>query len=188
MPRNKRTAANKRNNPSPRSAKNAVPSAVLDPAAQKKADEQRQREQENALIGEINWQWRKFALGIMNGLNNYQAYAQAYDIKDVDTNERAYQVAAASAARLLKNVNFKAFWRELLTEQGFNDDVVDSQMLMLITDPLTPHTVRRAAIRDYNELQGRIIKKATLTDDEGKSLFDVDSFTVKVVKSATSKK
>lgn len=179
MPRNKRTAKSKRNS--------AVPNAVLDPRAQAKADEQAKREAENALIGEINWQWRKFALGIMNGLNNYKAYAEAYDIKNVDTDERAYRVAAASAARLLKNVNFKTFWRELLTEQGFNDDVVDSQMLMLITDPLTPHTVKRAAIRDYNELQGRIVKKATLTDDEGKSLFDVDSFTVKVVKSAERK-
>lgn len=185
MPRSKQTDDDKHGKRKRRSTRKAVPATVLDPHAQEKADQQRQREAEDAMLGEINWQWRMFALNLMNGLNGYQAYAKAYGIENVETDERAYKVAAASAARLLKNVSFKTFWRELLDEQGFNHDMVDSQLLMLITDPLTPHTVRRAAIRDYNELQGRIIKKQSLTDDDGKSLFDVDSFTVKVVKSAS---
>ena len=184
MPRSKQTSNDKHASRKRRSSRK-VPAAVLDPNAQKKADEQAKREAENVDIGTINWQWRKFALGIMNGLNNYQAYAQAYDYRNVETDEREYQLCAVYSSRLLKNDKFRAYWRDLLEEQGFNNDMVDSQMLMLITDPLSPHTVRRAAIRDYNELQGRIIKKASLTDDEGNSLFDAAKFTIEVVQSGT---
>lgn len=185
MPRDKQTSNGKHASRKKRNARK-VPSAVLDPAAQKKYEEQVRREAEDLDIGTINWQWRMFALGIMNGLNNYQAYAQAYGYKNVETDEREYKLCAVYSSRLLKNDSFRAYWRDLLEEQGFNHDMVDSQMLMLITDPLTPHTVKRAAIRDYNELQGRIIKKASLTDDEGNSLFDAASFTIEVVPSGNN--
>lgn len=159
-------------------AKRAKTPAVVDPIA---------KEQQEA-VAAINWQWRKFALAIMNGRQMYQAYNDAYEIGDVEKDQQAYQVAAASATRLLKNVKFRKYWRELLEEQGFNDDVVDSQMLTLITDPATPHMVRRAAIRDYNELKGRIIKKIAPTDDKGNSLFDEAEFTMKVVRRGNGSK
>lgn len=144
-----------------------------------------QREKEEKLLRETNWQWRKFALGLMNGLANYKAYAEAYNMPNVDRDERAYQVAAANASRLLKNAKFREMWRALIIEQGFNHDVVDTEALKLITDADTPPQVRRAAIRDYNELMGRIVKRTTLTDTEGKSLFDDGSgFELKVVRPA----
>lgn len=143
-------------------------SAVLD-----LSDERRKEKQaEDKLIAKTNWQWREFALGMMNGLNNYKAYAIAYNMPNVDRDKRAYQVANAAASRLLQNVNFRDYWRALIIEQGFNHDVVDAEAMKLITDPDTPPQVRRAAIRDYNELTGRIVKKQALTDGEGKSLFD----------------
>lgn len=162
----------------------AQPQGVITAAQAQKERDEKQQAQEDVIIGKINWQWRKFALGIMNYLPAYKAYAEAYSIPNVDRDDRAYKVATASSARLLANVSFRKYWRELLEEQGFNDDMVDTQMLMQITDPETPHAVRRAAIRDYNELKGRIIKKQTMTDGQGKSLFDDDStnFELKVVR------
>lgn len=159
-------------------------SAIIKKAEHDKRERQRRKDLEDAVLGTINWQWRKFALGIMNGKENYKAYAEAYDMNDVDRDERAYQVAAVLSSRLLKNVKFREYWRELLEEQGFNDDVADTQMLRLITDLDTPPAVRRATIRDYNELKGRIVKKNAFTDDKGISLFDPETtaFEIRVVR------
>lgn len=166
--------------------KAAVPvvSAIINKADHDRAERQRKRDLEDAVLGTVNWQWRLFALGIMNGKENYKAYAEAYDMNDVDRNERAYKVAAVLSSRLLKNVNFRAYWRELLEEQGFNDDVADTQMLRLMADLDTPPAVRRATIRDYNELKGRIVKKNAFTDDKGISLFDPENtaFEIRVVR------
>jgi hypothetical protein len=142
---------------------------------------------EDEVISSENWQWRKFALGMMNGLANYKAYAEAYSMPNVDRDERAYMVAAACSSKLLKNTKFRDYWRELIEEQGFNHDVVDTEALKLITDSDTPPQVRRAAIRDYNELRGRIVKKSTLTDSKGTSLFDdAAGFELKVVRSSST--
>lgn len=159
-------------------------SAIISKAAHDRAEKDKQRAIEDHLLGKVNWQWRMFALGIMNGLPNYKAYAEAYDMNDVDRNDRSYKLAAVLSSQLLKNPNFRAFWRDLLEEQGFNNDVADTEMLRLITNPDTPAAVRRATIRDYNELQGRIVKKQSWTDEQGKSLFDSDttSFEIRVVK------
>lgn len=166
--------------------KAAVPvvTAIISKADHDRAERERKRDLEDAVLGTVNWQWRKFALGIMNGKENYKAYAEAYDMNDVDRNERAYRVAAVLSSRLLKNVNFRAYWRELLEEQGFNDDVADTQMLRLMADLDTPPAVRRATIRDYNELKGRIVKKNAFTDDKGISLFDPENtaFEIRVVR------
>lgn len=167
-----------------RAAKTQTAKGLITAAQAQAEREQAERAKEDVIISSVNWQWRKFALGIMNGLHTYKAYAEAYSMPNVDRDERAYQVAAAAGTRLLKNVKFRAYWQELLVEQGLNDEVVDSEMLKLITDPETPYAVRRAVIRDYNELKGRIIKKTTMTDGQGKSLFDDDStsFELKVVR------
>lgn len=183
------TAAAKKRRAAKRKARAAKTQPVqgLITAAQAQAErEQAEAAEQAALVSTVNWQWRKFALGIMNGLHTYKAYAEAYSMPNVDRDDQAYKVAAAAGTRLLKNVKFREYWRELLDEQGLNDEVVDSEMLKLITDPEVPYAVRRAAIRDYNELKGRIIKKQTMTDGSGKSLFDDDSssFELKVVRAS----
>lgn len=156
--------------PTPAASENntAKSSAVLDLSDQR----QQEKKAEDKLLANTNWQWREFALGLMNGLANYKAYAVAYNMPNVDRDNRAYMVAAASSSKLLKNAKFRDYWRALIIEQGFNHDVVDAEAMKLITDPDTPPQVRRAAIKDYNELTGRIVKKQALTDGEGKSLFD----------------
>lgn len=161
-----------------------VTTAILSRAELEKQKREQQRRLEDHIIAGTNWQWRKFALGLMNGKPNYLAYAEAYDMNDVERDQRAYQVAAACATQLLKNTKFREFWRDLIVEQGFNNEIVDSETVRLITDPDTPPAVRRATIRDFNELQGRIVKRNAFTDDQGKSLFDKGntSFDIRVVK------
>lgn len=163
--------------------------AIVSKAEQDRANRQRAHETEEYLLSKVNWQWRKFALGIMNGLQNYKAYAEAYDMNDVDRNDRSYKVAAVLSSQLLKNPNFRAYWRELLEEQGFSNDMADTEMVKLMTDPDTPAAVRRATIRDYNELQGRIVKKQSWTDEQGISLFDPEntSFEIRVVRPEAKK-
>lgn len=165
-------------------AEAGVTSAIISKAEHDRTQKQRAHETEEYLLGKVNWQWRKFALGIMNGLQNYRAYAEAYDMNDVDRNDRSYKVAAVLSSQLLKNPNFRAYWRDLLEEQGFSDDMADTEMVKLMTDPDTPAAVRRATIRDYNELKGRIVKKQSWTDDQGISLFDPEatSFEIRVVR------
>lgn len=171
---------------STKAQKAAVPvvTAIISKAEHNRQEKARKRAIEDEVLGTINWQWRAFALGIMNGKENYKAYAEAYDMNDVDRDERAYRVAATLSSRLLKNVKFREYWRELLEEQGFNDDFADTQMLRLIGDLDTPPAVRRATIRDYNELKGRIVKKSAFTDDKGISLFDPENtqFEIRVVR------
>lgn len=163
--------------------------AIISKAEHDRSERQRAHETEEYLLGKVNWQWRTFALGLMNGLPNYKAYAEAYDMNDVDRNDRSYKVAAVLSSQLLKNPNFRAYWRELIEEQGFNNDVADTEMVKLITDPDTPAAVRRATIRDYNELQGRIVKKQSWTDEQGISLFDPEntSFEIRVVRPEAKK-
>lgn len=172
----KSTAADRENAP--------VVKAIITKAQADRERKDHERKKEDALLSTVNWQWRKFALGLMNGLPNYKAYAEAYDMNDVERDNRQYQVAAVKSSYLLKNGKFRAFWRDLLEEQGFNDDAVDTEMVKLMTDPDTPPAVRRATIRDYNELKGRIVKKQSWTDDQGISLFDADntSFEIRVVR------
>ncbi|MFA5172603.1 MAG: hypothetical protein WC426_13660 [Sulfuriferula sp.] len=184
--RNKRTPNGSKSSKSTKAKKPPVQKGLVTAADVKRANDNAKKAQEDIILAGVNWQWRKFALGLMNGLANYKAYAEAYNMPTVDRDERAYMVAAACSSKLLKNAKFLEYWREIIKEQGFNHDVVDVQALKLITDEDTPPAVRRAAIRDYNELQGRIIKKATMTDGSGKSLFDDDSssFELKVVRAS----
>lgn len=166
--------------------KQAVPvvTAIISKAQHDREEKQRKADLEDAVLGTVNWQWRTFALGLMNGKENYKAYAEAYDMNDVDRNDRAYRVATTLSSRLLKKVEFRAYWQELIVEQGFSDEMADTEMVKLITDPNTPPAVRRATIRDYNELQGRIVKKNSFTDDKGISLFDPENtaFEIRIVK------
>lgn len=112
-------------------------------------------------VDEINVRWRKVIENLMNGNTILDSYASAYEI-EIGT-PKGYNVAAASGSRLLKNAKFRDLWHKVIEEQGFNDETADFRLLDLITNPGIEPTVRRAAIHDYNELTGRIIKKTDLT-------------------------
>jgi len=108
-----------------------------------------------------NWGWRAVIDDLLVGESGYVAYANAYDIDIKD--EKGRRVAEASYSRLLRNVKFTRLWKLVLEERGFNEHKIDSVMLEMIADPMTPHQTRRALIRDFNELNGRIINRTDLT-------------------------
>lgn len=108
-----------------------------------------------------NWAWRAVIQGLMDRKPAYVAYAEAYDI-DISNKSGELQ-ARANSSRLIANDNFKRLWRKVLTEVGFNNETVDSELIKLMTDPTVHPSIRRAAIRDFNELHGRIITKVDHT-------------------------
>lgn len=112
-------------------------------------------------VDDINVRWRKVIDELMKGSMIYDAYAKVYDIETSTPSGK--NVAQAAGSRLLANVRFKKLWRKVIEERGFNEETADSVMLDLITNPKYDPKVRRAALHDYNELTGRIIKKTDLT-------------------------
>jgi hypothetical protein len=108
-------------------------------------------------VDDMNMQWRKVIDELMNGAKIYEAYAKAYSI-DIEKPSQ-YNVAKSCGSRLLTNVNFRRLWDKVLQEHGFNDQVADVQLLDLMTNPGIDPKVRRAAIKDYNELRGRVVTK-----------------------------
>lgn len=112
-------------------------------------------------VDDINVRWRKVIDDLMNGSTILQAYAHAYDIET--SLPKDYNVAAACGSRLLKNAKFRELWHKVIEERGFSNEVADWQLVDLMTNPKYEATVRRAAIHDYNELTGRIIKKVDTT-------------------------
>jgi len=88
--------------------------------------------------------------------NGVEAYAEAYglDIK----NPRTYKVAQVSASHQLSKVIICNRINELLEDGGLNDQFVDKQLKMLITQHEDKH-VKLASIREYNKLKKRITEK-----------------------------
>lgn len=121
------------------------------------------RNLEDDLVGSVDWRWRKFALGIMNGKMNYVAYNEAYKIGDVENDGRAYQVACAAASQLLRNIRFRGYWRELIVESGFNDDVADSRLVDIMTNPNTPPKDVLKAVELFKKLGGKIVDRTDVT-------------------------
>lgn len=83
-----------------------------------------------------------------------EAYAEAYGI-DL---EKGYKVAQAAASRLLSKVIICQRINELLDAAGLNDEFVDKQLLMMITQN-ADYAQKMAAIREYNKLKQRITEK-----------------------------
>lgn len=125
--------------------------------------QERERDIEQDALGSIDWRWRKFALGIMNGKMNYQAYDDAYNIGDVENDEKAYQVACVGASQLLRNIKFRDYWRQLIIESGFNDEVADSRLIQIMTNPSTPAKDVLKAVELFKKLGGKIIDRTDVT-------------------------
>lgn len=101
--------------------------------------------------------------------NGTHSYAQAYD-KDVKERKDA-SACAISANALLKNPMILQRINYLLNSQvGFNDVNTDKQLAFLIMQSADLR-VKLAAIREYNQLKGRIKRKLEVSlvdksDDE----------------------
>lgn len=88
--------------------------------------------------------------------NGVQSYIEAYGINL--NKPGAYQVAQASASRLLSNVIICKRINELLSDEGLNDAFVDKQLLFVIAQH-DDKSSKVAAIREYNKLKQRIIDR-----------------------------
>lgn len=88
--------------------------------------------------------------------NGVQSYIKAYNIDT--TKKGAYDGAKANAYSLLTNTYILARIDELLDMDGLNDQHVDKQLAILITQKAELST-SVAAIREYNKLKSRIARE-----------------------------
>lgn len=94
--------------------------------------------------------------------NGTQAYIEAFDI---DTSKKgAYAAARASASGLLTKANILARINELLELGPLNNEFVDRQIGFLI-EQNADYSAKMAAIKEYNALKKRIVKKIEATVD-----------------------
>lgn len=92
--------------------------------------------------------------------NGVLCYSAAYNI---DLSEKGgYSVAAAGASRLLKDVNILSYIRSLYEQNDLNDTVVDNELAFVIKQN-ADFGSKVAAIKEYNQLKQRIIKKLELS-------------------------
>lgn len=87
--------------------------------------------------------------------NGVQAYIEAYGIKIKSKKE--YRAAKSSAYNLLTNTDFLEYVNKLI-DITLNDIHVDKQLAFLIIQN-AELTVKLGAIKEYNALKARIIKK-----------------------------
>lgn len=76
-----------------------------------------------------------------------------------------YDTAKANARETLTKPYILAYINYLMEQDGFNDEFADSQLSFLMKQN-SDLWVKRAAIRDYNELKGRIKQKLELSADQ----------------------
>ena len=88
--------------------------------------------------------------------NGVQSYASAYG-HDI-TDSRSYNVAKSSASRLLTNVDVIDRINDLLDLNGLNDQYVDKQLLLLISQSADFNS-KLGAIREYNKLKARVTER-----------------------------
>lgn len=85
--------------------------------------------------------------------NGVKSYAKAYGFDLSDKGE--YNKAKSGAARLLSDANVCRRISELLDEAGLNDNFVDKQLLLVITQN-ADFSSKMKAINEYNKLRSRI--------------------------------
>lgn len=88
--------------------------------------------------------------------NGVQSYIEAYDI-DI-TKKGQYNVARAGASENLTKPNILKRIDELLELEGLNDQAVDKELAFVIMQK-ADLAAKTAAIREYNKLKARVIKK-----------------------------
>jgi len=98
--------------------------------------------------------------------NGTLAYIEAYNI-DL-TQKGAYDGAKANAYKLLTKTYILERINKIFETRGLNDTFVDKQLEKLITQD-ADFKSKINAIREYNALKGRILKKVDLTS-KGKKI------------------
>jgi phage terminase small subunit len=94
--------------------------------------------------------------------NGTRSYIEAYGCED----EKGYANAKSGATRLLSNAHICSRINDLLDLSGLSDEFVDKQMAFLITQN-SDLTNKLNAMKMYNDLRGRIVKKLEMTGKDG---------------------
>lgn len=96
--------------------------------------------------------------------NGVQSYIEAYNVNT--SRPGAYSSASSRASQMLTNINILERIDQLLEQVALNDQHVDKQLAFWIRQKASPQAAI-AAIREYNALKQRVIKKidATLSGD-----------------------
>lgn len=101
--------------------------------------------------------------------NGTQAYAKAYNI---DLTKRGKQsIAKSNASRLLTYDYITRYIDKLLDLGGLNDNRVDKELLFLIEQNANLH-IKLGAIKEYNSLRKRIIKREEIKLDSEYNITD----------------
>ncbi len=97
--------------------------------------------------------------------NGVKSYVEAYDVNT--KNENWYNVASAAASRLLRNVKISNRITQLLDMNGFNELHADKQLFFLMTQ-YDDFRSKLGAIKEFNSLKNRIMKKVKVEHDISK--------------------
>lgn len=95
--------------------------------------------------GEING--KTFRLG-----NATMSYAKAYGLDPED--KKQYNTCSVMGLYNLRNAKIKEMMRQVLDDNGLNDEVVDARLLDIIKNAQAKDSV--SAIKEYNSLKKRI--------------------------------
>lgn len=88
--------------------------------------------------------------------NATASYIEAYDINT--SKPGAYLSARVNASQLLTKTNILKYIDSLLDNEGLNEQFVDKQLLLLITQN-ADYSSKMSAIKEFNKLKGRITEK-----------------------------
>lgn len=94
--------------------------------------------------------------------NGLQSYSEAYNIKLV--NKKAVGVCKSGAWRMLTNVDILKRIDEIIDSNGLNDSFVDKQLFKLVNQD-ADFKAKIQAIKEYNSLKQRIVKRLEISDD-----------------------
>lgn len=98
--------------------------------------------------------------------NGVKSYMEAYS---TNGKKVGYMAAKANAYKLLTNTDILNRIDELLELNGLNNSYVDKQLEKLITQD-ADFKAKLGAIKEYNELKKRILKKLEIAPSDGFSI------------------
>lgn len=107
--------------------------------------------------------------------NGVESYMEVYEIDKSKSNW--YKTACSAASRLLRNVKVCQRINDLLEAGGLNDQFVDKQLGFLITQH-SDFSNKLGAIKEYNQLKQRVMKKLDITSGGkpiGETLDDLEN-------------
>jgi len=102
--------------------------------------------------------------------NGVQSYIDAYGI-DLSL-KGSYDSAKACAYKLLTDKRITDKINYLLEKEGLNDEFVDKQLLLLITQN-ADFAAKAKAIAEYNKLKSRITEKKLIGFGGAKQIFKI---------------